>query len=188
MIIEIIQSMIHENHAISTHDNVGVSGSYSHWIHKPRIIDKISKLTWKEVKRNQIHKDPCRKEIKYSRITIYLPVENIFKYSRFIIFSYPKEIKYSKIILQCSPLITQLVITQILILHGHIQAPIFTMEFYKGNIGNDHEMSFYGILQRNYRKMTIKWSFSYHSCVKLSLYNMICLEHHSFLWNPNILL
>ena len=26
-----------------------------------------------------------------------------------------------------------------------------------------------GILQRNYRKMTIKWSFSYNSFVKLSL-------------------
>ena len=32
-----------------------------------------------------------------------------------------------------------------------------------------------GILQRNYRKMTIPWSFSYHSFVKLSLYNFIYL-------------
>ena len=29
---------------------------------------------------------------------------------------------------------------------------------------------YYGILQRNSRKMTIKWSFSYNSFVKLSLY------------------
>ena len=34
---------------------------------------------------------------------------------------------------------------------------------------------FQRILQRNYRKMTIKWSFSYYSFVKLSLYNMIHL-------------
>ena len=31
----------------------------------------------------------------------------------------------------------------------------------------------HGILQRNYRKMTIKWSFSYNSIVKLSLYNTV---------------
>ena len=30
-----------------------------------------------------------------------------------------------------------------------------------------------GILQRNYRKMTIEWSFSYNSFVKLFLYNLI---------------
>ena len=34
------------------------------------------------------------------------------------------------------------------------------------------------ILQRNYRKMTIKWSFSYSSFVKLSLYNMIRVLRH----------
>ena len=34
---------------------------------------------------------------------------------------------------------------------------------------------YHGILQRNYRKMTIKWSFSY-SFVKLSLYNKIDLQ------------
>ena len=28
------------------------------------------------------------------------------------------------------------------------------------------------ILRRNYRKVTTKWSFSYNSFVKLSLYNM----------------
>ena len=32
-----------------------------------------------------------------------------------------------------------------------------------------------GIFQKNYRKMTIKWSFSENSFVKLSLYNMIYL-------------
>ena len=34
---------------------------------------------------------------------------------------------------------------------------------------------YHGILQRNYRKMTITWSFSYNSFVKLYLYNMIHL-------------
>ena len=29
---------------------------------------------------------------------------------------------------------------------------------------------YHGILQRNYRKMTIKWSFSYNSFVKFPLY------------------
>ena len=35
--------------------------------------------------------------------------------------------------------------------------------------------SFHGILQRNYRKMTIEWSFSYNSFVKLPFYNMVHL-------------
>ena len=34
---------------------------------------------------------------------------------------------------------------------------------------------YHGILPRDYRKMTIKRSFSYNSFVKLSLYNMIHL-------------
>ena len=42
----------------------------------------------------------------------------------------------------CSPFITYL-ITQISILHGHVAPKVFTMEFYKGIIG----------------QMTMKWSF-----------------------------
>ena len=34
---------------------------------------------------------------------------------------------------------------------------------------------YHGILQKNCRKMIIKWSFSYNSFVKLSLYNMVNL-------------
>ena len=44
----------------------------------------------------------------------------------------------------------------------------FTMEFYTGIIG---KLPFH----RNYRKMTMKWSFSYNSGVKLSLYNTVHL-------------
>ena len=40
---------------------------------------------------------------------------------------------------------------------------------------------FHGILQRKYRKMTIRWSFSYYSFVKLSLYNLFML------WLPSVL-
>ena len=29
------------------------------------------------------------------------------------------------------------------------------------------KFTYHGILQRNYRKMTIKWSFSYNSLVKM---------------------
>ena len=36
---------------------------------------------------------------------------------------------------------------------------------------------------RNYRKMTIRWSFSYNLFVKLSL---IHSQHSSFQWTPNI--
>ena len=43
----------------------------------------------------------------------------------------------------------------------------------------------HGILQRNYWKMTMEWSFSYNSFVKLSLYDRICLLHGPFLWTPN---
>ena len=35
----------------------------------------------------------------------------------------------------------------------------------------DFHIFYHGILQRNYRKMTMEWSFSYNSFVKLSLYN-----------------
>ena len=52
---------------------------------------------------------------------------------------------------QSSPFITHLIITWIWIKHGHVVAPKY---FY------------HGILQRNYRKMTIKWSFSYNFFVK----------------------
>ena len=45
-------------------------------------------------------------------------------------------------------------------LHGLVVAPKFLYD---------------GILQRNYRKMTIQWSFSYNMFLKLSLYNMIHL-------------
>ena len=38
-----------------------------------------------------------------------------------------------------------------------------------------HNFFYHEILQRSYRKMTMKWSFSYKSFVKLSLYNMIHL-------------
>ena len=41
------------------------------------------------------------------------------------------------------------------------------MEFYKGIIG---KLPYYGILQRNNRKMTILWAFFYNSFIKLSLY------------------
>ena len=58
-----------------------------------------------------------------------------------------------------SPFIIHLVITWIWLHHGHLVA---------ANIFN-HE-----ILQRKYRKMTIKWSFPYYSFVKLSLYNEVC--------------
>ena len=56
-------------------------------------------------------------------------------------------------------------------IHSHV-APIFYHE----------------ILQRNYRKMTTPWSFSYNSVVKLALHIMILLQHGSFLWTPNIAL
>ena len=46
----------------------------------------------------------------------------------------------------------------------------------------------HGILQRNFRKMTIRWSFSYVSFVKLSLYNTIHLQHNPFLWTQNIII
>ena len=45
-------------------------------------------------------------------------------------------------------------------IHGHVVTPNF---FY------------HGILQKNARKMTIKWSFSYNSFIKLPLYNTIHL-------------
>ena len=60
--------------------------------------------------------------------------------------------------MQYSPFISDLVITQIWIEHGHFVAP---------------ELLYHRILQRNYRKMTIAWSFSYNSFVKLSIYNVI---------------
>ena len=49
------------------------------------------------------------------------------------------------------------------------------MEFYKGIIG---KLPYYGILQRNNRKMTILWSFSNNSFLKLSLYITwsICMD------------
>ena len=37
------------------------------------------------------------------------------------------------------------------------------------------QVFYHGILQRNYRKMTIIWSFSYNSFVKLLLYNTVLL-------------
>ena len=36
----------------------------------------------------------------------------------------------------------------------------------------DSHFFYHGILQRNYRKMTIEWSFSYYSFVKLSFYKL----------------
>ena len=48
----------------------------------------------------------------------------------------------------------------IILLHSHVVAPIIF----------NHR-----VLQRIYKKMTIKWSFSYNSIVKLSLDNTICL-------------
>ena len=47
-------------------------------------------------------------------------------------------------------------------------------------------MWLHGFLQRYYRKMTMKWSFSYNTFVKLFLYDMIHLSHGPFLWTPNI--
>ena len=35
------------------------------------------------------------------------------------------------------------------------------------------QIFYHGILQRKYWKMTISWSFSYNSFVKLSLFNMV---------------
>ena len=67
--------------------------------------------------------------------------------------------------LECSLFIAHLVITQIQISH------IVTTRI---QISHSHSVApkfFYcEILQRNYREMTIKWSFSYNSFVKLSLY------------------
>ena len=40
-----------------------------------------------------------------------------------------------------------------------------------------HIIFYLGFLQSNYRKMTMEWSFSYNSFVKLSLYNIITIEH-----------
>ena len=60
---------------------------------------------------------------------------------------------------QCNPFITHCVITQIWIKLGHAVALIVLSR----------------LLQMNYRKMTIKWSFSYNFFVKLSFYNMIHL-------------
>ena len=45
----------------------------------------------------------------------------------------------------------------------------------------------HGHLQRNYRKMTIKWSFSYNSFVKLSLYITIHLLIRSIYLDPIVL-
>ena len=56
---------------------------------------------------------------------------------------------------QYTPFITYLFISWIWIQHGHDVTPKFRL------------------LQSNYRKMTIKWSFSYNCFVKLSLYNTI---------------
>ena len=63
--------------------------------------------------------------------------------------------------------------------HGTVHSLYNTPHF---NTGLDIAWSCYssqffyhGILQMNYRKMIIKWSFSYNILVKLSLYNMIHL-------------
>ena len=49
---------------------------------------------------------------------------------------------------------------------------------------------YHGILQRNYRKMTMKWFmviFLYYDfLVKLYFYNMILLYHGLYLWTSNI--
>ena len=44
------------------------------------------------------------------------------------------------------------------------------------------------IYRKNYMQMTIIFSFSFNYVVKLSLYNMIHLQHGPFLCIPNIVL
>ena len=75
-------------------------------------------------------------------------------------------------IVQCSPFITHLI--------THICKKNMVM-LWRPNF-------YHGILQRNYRKMTMKWSFSYYSFIKLSLYLHNSLITQTIPRTPNIVL
>ena len=63
-------------------------------------------------------------------------------------------LKASYKVIQRTPFITHLIITRIWVQHGNVVAP----KFFK-----------HGILQKIYRKINMKWTFSYNFFVKLSL-------------------
>ena len=73
----------------------------------------------------------------------------------------------------------------------HCLPPMFLYTSLKPRLGYNTVMLWlpiyfcHGILQRSYRKMTIKWSFSYNSFVNISLYNIRPEFFYKLIYNPD---